>query len=259
MNGGTHIALTKAVCEVLGIDEERIWKNADLPDRVDDIRVASIGTHIFGRALCSLTHFQVPHGQTWRGYAWKKDGSLPLAGPNLPDRDVSVRAVFWRRTWGAVGIPLTARTTHPVHRLVRLEGYTSAADEMTWPTAASMADWLAKSDQLQSADMLGAILHFVQDAAVPHHVDGVLLAGHAEFEGRIQDEWHSRFGAAKWYFDKILGAVRRSRARMEPRRAVERCARETIGIPDVNTWDARNAIRRAAMHTAYVIRWWKAQ
>jgi hypothetical protein len=253
MNETTHRSISEAVVYMITRQQHTAavaGEFASYPDEVDDIGVKDVGIEFAGRAFCSLSHFCVPAGpRSFRGYNWSLDKSLqPVRGVSLtlPKRDVYCVTDGW---WRFVGIKQCEQ--HPLACLVRdLKGKgTLAADDFTFPTAASMADWLAKSCRRPGAALLGCLLHFAQDAVVYHHSAGVLLNGHASWEGALQEAWHTTGDANK---DRWLQAASRSTVVQEPRTVVEQTARLSaqarVGEPIV--------FARAIKASAIVVRWW---
>jgi hypothetical protein len=236
-------------------DAEEIAANADLPDRVDDIAVARTGTHIFGRSLCSLTHFCVPTGgKTHRGWGWKLDDSLPLH-PDLPNREVSVDTSKWEESISRVVLDYRR---HPVYLLLNVHGYTPYFDEITYPTAAIMAAWVGTTKAKSNPAAIGATIHFAQDCCVRHHVKGWLLNGHSEYEGRIEEWWH--FNRASTAVRRMLISAARTKVGAPPREVCEKVAHLTLvycngTLPN----EERRAHRYAIQATARILRWWEAR
>lgn len=243
MLGAHHVALARAVCEALKVPRgDIIAQYADFPDRVGDVYITGVGTTIVGRQLCSLTHYCVPTSRrTFRGYAWKRDDSVPHL--NLPDRDVRCLVDRW------TGVSKKHRAEHPLVKLLAVEGYTHAADEMTWPTAAAMADWLAH-DPEPSYQTIGASLHFVQDACVRHHACGWLMYGHGAYEATLQEFWYKLSSSGPT--GQVLARIRTKGRMMGPRSAVEMCARRSAEWALAPT-DGREF---AILATAAALRWW---
>lgn len=250
MNGETHSEITKEVVQVVaGSYGAAVGASefAAFPDEVDDIDVRGVGTHIVGRALCSLTHFQVPTTlRSFRGYCWSSDTSIQprFATVPLPHREVLCDTSRWTTVVGARDLE-----RHPLYRLLRdLNGQaTVAADQLTYPTAAVMAEWIGGCKK--STAQLGCILHFVQDAAVQHHASGWLLHGHASYEGALQEAWHTTSDSNK---GRWLEAAARGRQQMTPRRAVEELARlQRRGLVSEPL-----VFARAIQYSAAVVRWW---
>jgi hypothetical protein len=93
-------------------------------------------------------------------------------------------------------VPLEDCDSEPLTHLLRaLDGRASiCADDLTFPTAAVMAEWLwgvllGSRDQKQTDALVGYAVHFLQDCCVPHHALGALLLGHAEFEAMLGETW----------------------------------------------------------------------
>jgi len=78
-----------------------------------------------------------------------------------------------------------------------LEGRaTLDADNFTFPTAASMVDWIWHPWQSSSfvvppppPSVIGAVCHFLQDVVVPHHARGYLKKRHSCFEAAMHAVW----------------------------------------------------------------------
>lgn len=252
MNGVTHEEITRAVVRAVQGSETTATVAAEFaafPDAVDDVVVDGVGPTIVGRHLCSLTHFQVPTTlRLFRGYCWSSDKSIqPRIGRlALPHRRVECDTSRW---WNVLG-SCAAADRHPLALLLSsLVGKaTIAADQMTYPTAAVMADWIGKAKPKNEAQ-LGCVLHYVQDCAVVHHSSGWMLNGHAYYEGALQEDWHTT-GSAN--IDRWLNSAARSRRQLEPRAACEELTRltrrATVSTPLV--------LSRAVAYTAAVVRWW---
>ena len=162
----------------------------------------------------------------------------------LPHRDVRCDTSRW-----TVVVSPAHLGQHPLYRLLGvIRGKaTIAADQMTYPTAAVMAEWL--SGCTKNASQLGCILHFIQDAAVVHHASGWMLNGHASYEGALQEAWHTTGDANK---NRWLNAAARGRQTMLPRRAVEELARlQRQGLVSEPL-----VFARAIKYSAAVVRWW---
>ena len=94
----------------------------------EDISVEGHGTHMLGRNCAPFTHFTVRYGETWRGYAWKMDPSLPHI--DLPNRRVSVHEMAWKPVFGGTEMLLVA-SRHPEAQLLETSGYSKFMDETT--------------------------------------------------------------------------------------------------------------------------------
>lgn len=256
MNGQHHRDLTLAVANAMGIrDAQIIADNADLPDRVDDIAVERTGTHIFGRALCSLTHFCVPTGgRTHRGWGWKLDDSLPIH-PDLPNRELSVLTGKWQQEISSF---ILDYDKHPLYLLLNVSGYQPYFDEITYSTAAVMAEWLGRVKVKWHPAAIGATLHMAQDCAVKHHAHGWLLNGHAEYEGRIEEWWHRNRAGRD--VRRMLVASARTKVGRPPREVCEATAhRSRVYCNDQYPYEERRAHRYAIQATARILRWWEAR
>lgn len=254
MNTTTHRALTYDVAlAVLRNKEDArvVAAFSGFPDQVEDVSIVGIGTHIVGRNLAALTHFQVPTGPgVFRGYSWALDKS---AGIDLPDRDVEIRTAGWNE------IVSGSRFQHPVAVLIAdLQGRASlAADEITYPTAATMAGWVARHHlRHRWREAAGSVCHWVQDASVWHHRQGWLLRGHSAYEGRLDDVYpEQRSGIAP-----IVGAGRREAVERKDdgsffiRRLVERTA---LAAP--RPIRPRTALRLAVRATAAALEWFRTE
>lgn len=202
MNAPFHIDASKRVALLCGWpgDLNVLAKAASFPDEVRSVLVEGLGAHALGHNFAAFTHFCKPVkddlGWVYRGYCYNRDESLPQLP--LPNR----RVIASPQAWGPP-IPSTLWDAEPLDAVLRvLDGHASiAADHMTFPTAANMAEWVqaAWDDVFDAEDrdsyehniLAGYMLHFVQDCCVPHHVLGVLLAGHSEFEAAIDDLWRT--------------------------------------------------------------------
>lgn len=252
MNGVEHRAITEAVARRIFTDDAAkvIGKFASFPDEVEDIAVEGVGTHIAGRSFSPLTHFCVPYGQTFRGYAWHMDPSLPYL--DLPNRKVIVDASAWLDIF--LDIP---QAKHPVAILLGTPGYTQFADEFTFSTGAAMASWIGTT-QKPSLAAAGASCHFVQDACIREHCTGSLLGRHSVREAESETWWfkHSTEKRVVAMLDtaKLAGP-------QYPRAAVEECAVATRARRDPCLRPCSDAQmvalhERAILYTARLLWWW---
>lgn len=255
MNGAHHRDLTLAVAKAMGVrDAEEIAANADLPDRVDDIAVARTGTHIFGRSLCSLTHFCVPTGgRTHRGWGWKLDDSLPLH-PDLPNREVAVDTSKWEESISRVVLDYEK---HPLYLLLNVPGYTPYFDEITYSTAAVMAEWLGRVRVKWHPAAIGGTVHYAQDM-IRHHVHGWLLNGHSEYEGRLEEWWHTNRSSTA--VRRMLVSAARTKVGVAPREVCEKLAHRTFVYCNGKYPNEERRVHRYAIQaTARILRWWEAR
>lgn len=224
----------------------RAAKAASFPDRAHDLVAERVGSMIFGRPLCSLTHFQREGN---RGYRWNEDPSIPYL--DLPDRDIGT----WLHGWNELAFRGRSPTIkdhewmdrHPMRVLTLDTRISHAADEISYASASTMAGWLGECPVL-TPELLGAILHFVQDSCVEDHARGRLLGGHLQNEGAMQELWFSRpweaETAMKW-------ALERTKKSAEPRSA---CIRAAVGARKGPSFADQN--RNAVMWSARIMRWW---
>lgn len=247
----SHEEITRAVVRAVQGSETTATVAAEFaafPDAVDDVVVDGVGPTVVGRHLCSLTHFQVPTTlRLFRGYCWSSDKSIqPRIGRlALPHRRVECDTSRW---WNVLGTATWA-AKHPLALLLSaiVGKATIAADQMTYPTAGVMAEWIGKAKKNEA--QLGCILHYVQDCAVFHHGSGFLLNGHASYEGALQEAWHTT-GEAN--IDRWLLAASRARRQLEPRAACEKLARlQRRGLVSEPL-----VFARAIQYSAAVVRWW---
>lgn len=200
----THIDMTLTVLHALGWkgDMKLAARNAGYPDEVRAIEVEGLGAHVMGHNLASLAHFVVPYGvDKYGGYCWQTDRSVPHL-------DLTKRKVVPKP--GAWGFPVIESfvTREPLAELVRdltmpeHEG-SIEADQITYVTAAIMADWAyqlydvwahdSQSPKRQEAldTLCGWMMHLAaQDPSVPHHAVGILLDGHSAFESDVDECWN---------------------------------------------------------------------
>jgi hypothetical protein len=251
MKESHHIAVTKLVCEALEIDDNIniLSKEAAFPDEVASIKVDGVGYHMFGQAFCSLVHFCKPVSRSgalanYQGYNWRMDKSIPF-NPDLPDREVYATPDGWH-------VPFLVSAAEPLVVLLselrqngpkgKQRGCTSA-DDLTYPTAGAMADWLFKNWKLlgdgraNDVRYAGWICHFVQDCCIRHHARGVLLAGHSEYEAMLYEWWVKQSNAGKLtveYVQDVIGkmppisprTLAYSAAQMSHNRSVAKAATE---------------------------------
>lgn len=205
MQPTTHIQLTADVFK-RGLPPmfhpwaTEVARNADLPDRIQDITVGRFGTKIAGHVLSALTHFVVhTGGGHFRGYCWRSDRSLWHCIRRFDPRVGDVACIV--EPW----VPVVGRLQAGRHPLVLLIESLSGratldADEFTFQTAAVMASWVwsqvSRTSPLDLSDLpnpkaVGAVCHFIQDACVPHHARGWLSNGHSSFERRLAKQYEA--------------------------------------------------------------------
>ncbi len=211
MLGSTHIAMTKAVLEALEWrgDRNLAARNAAFPDAARVIAVEKYGAHVIGRNLASLAHFTRPtSGGHYAGYCWSADKSVPRI-------DLStVKVIAKPDEWG---FPVQAQVDlialEPFALLLeslRKSGSSLQADEVTYSTSASMAQWVDRAFRTLAlrlsgqekdqalAILVGWALHLAaQDPAVPHHAAGILLDGHSAFEGDVDELYKKLEGSGE--------------------------------------------------------------
>ena len=208
MNGSTHAAMSKAVVEALQWPGDRnlVARNAMFPDDNNTIAIEKYGTHLVGKSLSSLTHFTCPvGGGKYEGYGWMLDKSVPHI--DLSGVKVLPRPEMW-------GFPVAQHpdlvALEPFAKLVRdMTGrMTIQADEITYTAGSIMADWafvcyrtlgkrLNGQMRRQALDVVaGWTFHFAGDC-MPHHADGIMLDGHAAFEGDVDELYKKMDGSGE--------------------------------------------------------------
>jgi hypothetical protein len=259
MKSATHREVTRLVAHrVLGPKFARyaddIAVAATIPDDVQDIVVGRFGTKVAGHVTGALTHFCVPTDDQghMRGYNWHMDRSLCHALRRFDPRvgDVRCKVEPW--------VPVVGRALamqHPLTRLIAdLGGHaTLDADNVTFPTAATMADWVWRTVTVlgltpPSAKVVGCVCHWIQDCCVPHHARGWLLNGHSKAEQRMADEFDG-------LRDEIVSnqTEQPGRCIVVPRGIVERVAASTVATGR-NAAEPAVALGRAAYWTAMFLR-----
>jgi hypothetical protein len=199
MREATHAAMSKAVLEALGWPGDRnlVARNAMFPDEVEAVTVEKYGAHVIGLGLSSLCHFTIPtSGGKFQGYGWELDKSVPAIDLS------SVKVVPHPEAWGfPVAQHEDMLLDEPLAKLVRdLTGHgTIQADEITYSAGSSMVDWangcyrklavrLVGQMRRQALDVTaGWQFHWAGDGPMPHHRLGILLKGHAAFEGDVDE------------------------------------------------------------------------
>lgn len=247
MREGTHVDMTLTVLDAAAWkgDRKLAAKNAMYPDEVRAIEVEGLGAHVFGKSLSSLAHFCRPLDNEghFGGYCWASDRSTPHL--DLGKRKVQPHPEAW-------GFPTAPddQKAEPLAKLVHdltQPGHAGSieADQMTYPTAAIMAEWChgmreawaglavqvgsgAETDAAMDT-LAGWIFHFVQDAGVPHHACGVMLAGHAGFEGDLDERWNrwKKSGKATALLKSLLAADNVP-AEATPRWVAEEAAKSAV-------------------------------
>ena len=201
MIGATHIALTRAVMldllpPMLHAYGCECAESSALPDDMEDIKFGAFGTKVAGHRTGALDHFVVrTTGELFRGYNWHLDGSLWHCIRDFDPRLGECRCLTGQ--WDQVMDDDDAKR-HPLILLLdALHGHASTdADDVTFPTAAIMAEWIWGSvlardgvaglpPSLPNPRAVGCVCHMIQDACVPHHARGWLAKGHASFEDRV--------------------------------------------------------------------------
>lgn len=234
----THRDLTRLITGRVFPDRPKyadaIADAASLPDEVRDIQIGRFGDTIWGRPLQSLTHFCVPYGDEGklRGYNWHRDDSLWCGIRRWDPRIGDVRCVT--EPW----VPILGRqiaADHPLAYLVRsIRGRaTLDADNLTFPTAAVMAEWawraatIGLADGAPSPKVVGCVLHWLQDVCVPHHARAWLLKGHTKTEARAAKAMRDIADRERFYERIATEAGQGSAWPAEPRRLVEFYAKQT--------------------------------
>lgn len=207
MRESSHIAMTRAVVEALGWPGDRnlVARNAAFPDEVEAVTVEKYGAHVIGLGLSSLCHFCIPtSGGKYQGYNWELDKSVPAVDLS------SVKVVPKPEAWGfPVAQHEDMLLDEPLAKLVRdLTGHASIqADEITFSAGSIMAEWgnecyrklatrLTGDVRRQALDVTaGWQFHWAGDGPMPHHKLGILLKGHAAFEGDV-DELYKKMEAS---------------------------------------------------------------
>jgi hypothetical protein len=218
VNGSTHIDMSLAAADLVEWkgDRKLLARSAEFPDTVRAVHIDGLGAYVIGKNCAAFCHFNRrrngEHAIVNVGYNWEMDRSIP----DIPllDRDVIPHPEEW-------GFPTDDMTRHiePLSELVetlknpKTKG-TIKADKITFPAAATMADWCQKVIQTLPAAILtadpgvrqnaidivaGWALHFVEDCCVPHHAEGLLLKGHSAFEGDVEDEWRNLRGSGEYH------------------------------------------------------------
>lgn len=169
-----HQSLARATCELMAYPRARsrqLISGSSAPDFSVDVfcHVPFEGeeSHLLDRNLTSLQHFQRLGDE---GYLWREDESLR---PWQELGELGMRAV--RMVVDGASVPV-------MRACERQRGV--ALCDFRFPSASAVADYWS-----QFMDMAGQVLHFVQDACVPHHAWGVLRWGHVEWEAAAADEW----------------------------------------------------------------------
>lgn len=216
MHGSTHNDITLTVLQALGWkgDVKLAARNAMYPDSVRSVEVEGHGCNLLGHGFAASAHFLRPYGNDhFGGYCWMTDRSIPHL--DLTHRKVISHPEAW-------GFPVLDQFVQrePLAVLIHdltTPGHTGSieADQITYPTAAIMADWAFQLYDVWAHDSLSArrqealdtlcgwMMHLgVQDPVVPHHADGLLLSGHTAFEGGVDEMWNRMKGSGE--VDKLL-------------------------------------------------------
>lgn len=210
MKEALHTMIGEGVASWLGWpDAAAVGRGSALPDQIETFDVPGIGARFAGCNISSLGHFS--------GYCLNRDPSLRIELPNV---DIRYNAGAWPE------IPLDLEQQDPLFRLLNVQGYTKAFDEITFPSAWSFAEWLeacflracestydstdARGRDRRLGTLAGMALHYVQDMCVPHHRHNMLLRGHAKFELLALRRWESLPASmqASWINDESTKAAR---------------------------------------------------
>lgn len=177
MNGLHHEDLTSVACHLAAVPKgkrEELIQGAGHADYLDDV-LCSVPFEgetpkLMGRSLTSLQHFQRPDGS---GYYWDADKSLGVL-EELGDVATTIARAH------------VSGTTPPMRKAMQYQPG-AVFGNFRFPSAAAVGSHWSTFPALSQE--CGRALHFVQDACVPHHVWGVLLWGHQEFEDDLEATW----------------------------------------------------------------------
>jgi hypothetical protein len=176
VNHGQHKDLTEIAALWCGYTSEQaanLVKGAGGADYLADV-VCDVPFHeAFPGSWSALCHFQRPYGG---GYYWDADkslGALEAIGDFL--------AAITR-------VPVTG-SSMPMRLACAAQPHASICD-FRFPSAATMASHWSTFPAISEES--GRACHMVQDACCPHHVWGMLLWGHQEFEDALEIVWNQQ-------------------------------------------------------------------
>lgn len=176
MNGTHHEDLTACACQLAAVPADKragLIDGAKRADYLEDVFVqvtfAGERPTAMGRTLTSLQHFQTDGG----GYLWDADKSL---GPLEELGDVAM----------TIARAHVSGQTPPMRKAVQ-DQPKAVFGGFRFPSAAAVGSYWSTAPAYSKE--CGHALHFVQDACVPHHVWGLLLWGHQEWEDDIEERW----------------------------------------------------------------------
>lgn len=265
MNGSTHTSTAREIARAvfpptMAQYVEDVAKAACLPDDMGDVIFGRFGSKPLGHDAAAVDHFCVPTGSGhFRGYSWHGDTSLCHAIRRFDPRvgNVDVRPQGW---FPVVGQALALQ--HPLSALIKQLGgkATLDADNMTFPTAAVMAEWVWKVVATLNftpppPKVVGCILHWIGDSVVPHHAHGWNLAGHQKLEARVERMWSS--DEESIVAMALLHAAQEDGAGvpcpLNPRTLVEHVAQETFDL-GMAASNPELVLLRAAMYSRIFLR-----
>jgi len=176
VNHGQHKDFTEIAALWCGYTSEQaanLMKGAGGADAIGDVQCPVPFHDAFPGSWDGLCHFQRPDGS---GFYWDADRSLGCLE--------------------VIGDFLAAITRVPVYgdslpmRLARAAQPRASVCDFRFPSAATMGSHLSTFAPLSEEN--GRACHMIQDACCAHHVWGMLLWGHQEFEDALEIVWNKQ-------------------------------------------------------------------
>lgn len=181
LNHDQHKDLTEIAALWCGYTSEQaanMIKGAGGADYLADVQCKVPFHGAFPGSWDGLTHFQRPDGS---GFYWDADRSLG----GLEELGDFLKLI--------VSAPVSGSSL-PMRLACAAQPHASICD-FRFPSAATMGSHWSTFPALSEEN--GRACHMVQDSCDPHHVWGMLLWGHQEFEDALEAVWNQQRAMAK--------------------------------------------------------------
>jgi hypothetical protein len=185
---------------LFGVAQEReeFWQGCSAPDRFDDVALRLPGsgmqTQVMGKGLSPFQHFGTG------GYRWRSDVSLGLGGTISSELSNLAGMVVRLNPSGGARPPMSGILERSPMELAIAEQPGVCLGDFRFPSNADVSEFYgaAARNWIQHLDnpagwrgCASVAAHAVADSCVPHHGWGVLLFGHADFEGDLITAWET--------------------------------------------------------------------